>query len=88
MTFEQVWNDFAIGQRVRVSNGEAEPGGGPEGIEFKVWRSHNFEGELFEKIDEDPRSLAFRLDEIEDEGVRYRVGYTIAEGGGHSFEAI
>lgn len=81
LSFSAAFATLSIGAHVTVSNGLPEPtkvGGGP----WRVWRSHNFTGELVEKIDESPRRMVFQLPK---EGGAL-VSYTIVEGLGHGFE--
>lgn len=79
--FAQAWDELTAGQRVRVSNGQPEPGG--KGLAHKVWRSHNFEGEVAMFADGPPRAIQVQLDE--QEGAR--VAYTITEASGDLFES-
>lgn len=82
MSFGSAFATLSVGDSASVSNGLPEPskvGGTP----WKAWRSHNFTGQLVEKIEEAPRRMVFRLAQEGDA----RVSYTIIEGLGHSFTA-
>lgn len=62
MNFSECWDTVSIGTRVEVSDGTPEPTN-PNGNPYKMWRSHNFVGELVEKNGSTPhRVIAFRLD--------------------------
>jgi len=83
MDFAAAWDTLEIGDRVTVSNGLPEPSN-PIGMSWKLWRSHNFEGELVERIDGDWRCMRFELDA----SLFARVSYSIVEGIGHVIEPV
>lgn len=82
MDFDQAWVELEPGQRVRVSNGQAEPA--TNGLPLQIWRSHNHEGELVEKLDGPPRALHVRLDPDGD----VQIGFQVREDSGDLFEPI
>jgi len=81
MTFDEVWNTAPIGAAVTVSNGRPSPAGGLGAPRYNQWRSHNFSGELLEKIDGAPRVLR-----ISDAGNPKTVAYDVCEDVPHTFE--
>ena len=83
LSFSAAIASLALGTTVKVSNGLPEPTKQGSGA-WRMWRSHNFTGELVDKVSNAPRSMVFRLPQ---EGAA-RVSYTIIEGLGHSFEAV
>lgn len=82
MDFASAWDGIALGDALTVSNGAIEPLSGPDSIDHRAWRSHNFGGVLSEKIDGSPRQM--RVDLPADSGGNV-IGYLIREGEGHSF---
>ena len=88
MDFEQAWNSLAVGDVVKVSDGTPPPSTNTEGLPFRLWRSHNFVGELEEKIGDGWRQMRFRLHEdASPEEVEY-LAYTIADGSPETFEKV
>lgn len=79
-TFSECWDTAALGARVTVSNGLPEPSN-PDGLPWRLWRSHNFTGALTEKRPGAPRRMVFELDPSNGA----TVSYEIIEGLGHSF---
>lgn len=64
MNFAEAWDDLEIGDRVAVSDGMPEPANS-QGMAFKLWRSHNFEGNLVAKEGDEPfRVLQIQLDSM------------------------
>lgn len=62
MNFSECWDAVPVGARVEVSDGSPQPSN-QNGTPFKMWRSHNFTGELVEKTGDAPhRIMGFRLD--------------------------
>lgn len=88
LTFEEVWELADLGIMLKVSNGQP-PQGAPGSQLRNVWLSHNFTGNLEEKIEEDGwRYLKIATpDDPATVEVEYRA-YTVADGGGHSFEVL
>lgn len=84
MTFEEAWNAFQLGDMVKVRKGGPPPSSNKDGIPYKAWASHNFTGQLVEKIDGEWRSMRFELPPTEEGNI---IGYTIVEGVGHVFTA-
>lgn len=85
MDFAEAWTALAIGHSTVVSNGQPEPMATPESFVHRVWRSHNFTGQLVEKIDGPPRQLRFDLAPDDNGSV---IGYAIMEGVGHTFGVV
>lgn len=83
MDFDEAFETLALASWVRVSNGEPEPPGKGT-VRWRVWRSHNFDGQLMIQHAGPPRAMTFELEPTP----TAHVGYTITEGGGHTFEAI
>lgn len=83
MDFAIAWKKVQIGQRVRVSNGLPEPSK-PDGRPHAIWRSHNHEGEVVEKIDGAFRAIRVQLDEHEGA----QVAYDVSEMSGDKFELL
>lgn len=81
--FATAWDELEIGQRVRVSNGQPEPAEQPS-VQHSIWRSHNHEGEVVEKIGGQFRAIRVRLDEHEGA----QVSYDISEASGDQFEPL
>jgi hypothetical protein len=81
MNFAVAYEALAIGQRVRVSNGQPAPAGG---VEFNIWKSHNHEGEVVSKQGGAFRTIRVQLDEAE--GVQ--VAYDVAEASSDIFEPV
>lgn len=81
LSFSAAFASIDTGTMVQVSNGLPEPSK-PGGVPHRIWRSHNFTGELVDKQGGVPRRMIFRLPQ--DGNVR--ISYTIEEGLGHSFE--
>lgn len=82
MGFNMAWASLAIGDTVAVSNGEREPNADPTSLAHRVWRSHNFSGELVDKLDGAHRALCFDLPADADGNV---IGYTVEEAVAHTF---
>ena len=80
MSFGAAFATLTIGQTATVANGNPEPTK-VGGVPWRIWRSHNFTGQLVEKIEGVPRRMVFRLPE--DGGAQ--TSYTIVDGLGHSF---
>lgn len=80
MTFEEAWDGLQVGDRVAVSDGTPAP---PESQvrRYWLWRSHNFEGALVEKVDGPPRLLKIE----QDKAGGARVAYSVAEWPEHTF---
>lgn len=81
--FAAIWDDLAIGDEVTVSNGQAEPLGGTDALDHRIWRSHNFTAALGEKLDGTPRAMRFDLPADEAGSV---IGFVVREGDGHTFQ--
>jgi hypothetical protein len=83
MDFAQAWETLSIGDQVAVSNGKPPPSANTEGVPYKAWRSHNFTGELVEKIDGPFRAMRFDLP-VDEAGTI--IGFTVLEAIAHSYE--
>lgn len=83
MTFEEIWQNTPLGTRLRVTDGKPEPSG-QEGLPWRLWRSHNFDGEFVDKIAGPPRALQIRLDESGGSQIAYTVSETVE----HEFTQI
>lgn len=83
MDFATAWAELELGVVVTVSDGTPAPMALPDSLPMRLWRSHNFEGELVEKIDGMPRQLRFDLPA---NGNGNQIGYAVAEGHGHNFD--
>lgn len=59
MDFAAAWTTLSVGEDVIVTDGRPEPEMAGS-LDWKVWASHNFTGELMEKMDGPPRKLRFR----------------------------
>ncbi len=81
MTFDEAF-DLPSGARVRVSDGQREPEQ-RDSVRWRMWRSHNFEGVIAEKIDGSPRRLRIELDPT----ASAHVSYIIDESVPHAFAA-
>lgn len=91
MDFATAWDALEIGALVKVRDGRgAEGAGSPPpsanttGHAYRLWASHNFTGDLIEKIGGDFRAMRFGLDN----DLGNRIGYTVQEGWGHRFEEV
>lgn len=84
MDFPTAWDAFSIGDLVAVSNGAPTPAAGPDSLVMRIWRSHNFTGELVEKMGGEPRAMRFQLAPNEAGNV---IGFTVRESDGHGFAA-
>lgn len=82
MSFGAAFAIFNLGNWVVVANGNPEPSK-TGGVPWRIWRSHNFTGQLVEKIEGVPRRMVFSLPE---EGGA-QTSYTIVDGLGHNFTA-
>lgn len=82
MDFAEAWTAFAIGDRVKVSDGTPPPSSNTTGMPYRAWRSHNFTGTLIAKIDGDYRGLQIECDP--EAGAT--IAFTVAEGIPHTFE--
>lgn len=80
--FAEIWDTSEIGDEVTVANGSPEPATGPDSLDHKVWRSHNFTGSVAEKIEGDVRAMRIDLPANDAGNV---VGFVVCEGDGHSF---
>lgn len=80
ISFAECWDTAAPDMRVTVSDGMPEPTN-PNGLPWRLWRSHNFTGSLKQKIAGSPRRMVFELDPT----AGATVSYEIIEGLGHSF---
>lgn len=80
MTFEEAWDALAIGDTVTVSDGTPPPTN-PDGMPYRAWVSHNFSGELLEKIDGDWRAMKIQRAAV---GAA-TVAYTVQEAISHTF---
>lgn len=83
LDFATAWTSFAIGGSVTVSDGMPEPSK-PEGMAWRLWRSHNFTGTLVEKLGDAQRAMRFQLAAVG--GVQ--VSYDVAEAVAHQFEVV
>lgn len=83
MSFNAAFASIPVGATVQVSNGLPEPGV-QGGRPWQIWRSHNFTGELVEKIDLAPRRMVFTLPPADNA----TVSYTVTEGLGHAFTEV
>lgn len=94
MTFAEAWDAFTVGDQIRVMDGlgaggtsspEPKPGGHP----WRAWRSHNFTGELREKIEEPGRAfaIAMRCALTAPNARDNEVIYTVVEDVPHGFAA-
>lgn len=79
-TFSECWDTAAIDTHVTVSDGMPEPSN-PDGLPWRLWRSHNFTGSLKEKKPGAPRRMVFELDPVGGA----TVSYEIIEGLAHTF---
>lgn len=83
MDFEEAWSTLELGAVVAVSNGQPIPQALETSLPMKIWRSHNFTGELVEKLDGAPRILRFDLPPSPEGNV---IGWMIADDGTHTFD--
>jgi hypothetical protein len=83
MDFAAAWDTLDVGATAAVSNGAPRPSANPTSLPMRIWQSHNFTGELVEKIDGDPRAMRFQLAPNEAGNI---IGFTVRESDGHSFE--
>jgi hypothetical protein len=82
MDFAAAWDAFAIGDRVKVSDGTPPPSTNTNGMPYRAWRSHNFTGTLIAKIDGEYRGLQIQCAPDGDA----TIAFTVAEGLPHTFE--
>lgn len=75
MDFAQAWDEIEVGQRIVVSNGEPEPPG--PSVRWSMWRSHNHEGTVVDKLVGPPREICVQLDEIDGVQVTYGVSEAV-----------
>lgn len=83
MDFVSAWSRIDIGEMVVVRNGQPEPtiiGS----LDWKIWSSWNFTGELMEKIQADTQILRFQV-LVEDLAV---LNYEVANLDNYTFERV
>jgi hypothetical protein len=85
MTFDDVWTSVSLDTVLTVSNSIPPPSTNTEGMAYRAWRSHNFEGVLREKVTHAGwRSL--RIEVIDTPAEVEFLAYDVADDGQHTFE--
>lgn len=88
INFAAAW-ELPLNTWVKVSDGTPPPSANKEGNPYRAWKSHNFVGQIEERIDMDGwRSLKIVLDNDETPDVVDYMAYTIQEGVFHTFEPL
>lgn len=88
MTFDEFWTAANLGDALSVRDGTPSPSN-VEGNPYKMWKSHNFDGILREKVTADGwRYLRIEVDPDETPEEVEFLAYDVAEGIGHTFTPL